>query len=77
MSAEFYALVSKWRREPLPPFNLEFTFKGTQYKIVGVVQAGNKIRAENSDGKVFLFEAKNFYKKYGVKHEASAQDSLP
>jgi hypothetical protein len=60
-SQEFYALVAEWIK--LPPFGLEFKYKGKMYKIVGVVQAGNKLRAE-CDGQIFLFKARDFAKNY-------------
>lgn len=61
---DFHALVSKWN--PLPPLGHTFMHKAKRYTIIGVVQAGNKLRAECEEGKVYLFPAKGFTQKYGA-----------
>lgn len=61
----FYELCAKWIK--LPPFGLKFQYKGQSYEIIGIVQAGNKLRARSAEGKVFLFEAKNFFDKYKIR----------
>lgn len=60
---DFYKLVDKWR--PLPPFGFKFMHGAKCYEIVGVVQAGNKVRAEGEDGKIYLFPVKGFARRYG------------
>lgn len=59
---EFYELCAKW--VVLPDFGTRFKFKGAEYEVVGVVPAGNKIRARGPEDKIFLFEARDFWKKY-------------
>ncbi len=60
----FYELCAKWIK--LPPFGLLFKYQGKEHTIIGIVRAGNKIRAKCSDEKVYLFEAKNFQSKYKI-----------
>lgn len=59
---EFYELCAKW--VVLPDFGTRFKYRGAEYEVVGVVPAGNKIRARGPEGKIFLFEARDFWKKY-------------
>lgn len=59
---EFYELCAKW--VVLPDFGTRFKFKGAEYEVVGAVPAGNKIRARGPEGKVYLFEARDFWTKY-------------
>jgi len=63
----YYELCLKW--VVLPQFGLQFKYKEQSYEIVGVVQAGNKLRARGPEGKVFLFEARNFFGKYKIKEQ--------
>lgn len=63
-SQEFYELCAKWVK--LPDFGTKFKYKykDGEYEIVGVVPAGNKLRARGPENKVYLFEARDFWNKY-------------
>lgn len=59
---EFYQVCAKW--VALPDFGTRFKYRGAEYLVVGATPAGNKIRAQGPDNKVYLFEARGFWTKY-------------
>lgn len=61
-SQDFYELCAKWVK--LPDFGTKFKYKGSEYEVVGVVPAGNKLRARGPENKVYLFDARDFWSKY-------------